>query len=169
MFTRRKKRFVTALAAFTVLAASFAATPALRAQSAESASSHSLEGAWWVTVTLYNCATGTKRPPFSSMLLFSRGGTVTETTSNPAFLASQRSVGFGVWRKADNGTYTASDVAYILFSGGPFTAGTQKLIHTIILDNDADSFTDDATVQFFDTTGALLNSGCATATAVRLK
>lgn len=169
MFTRLKNRIVLVLVAFTVFAFSFATAPAVCAQSAGSASSHSLEGAWWVTVTLYNCATGVKRPPFSSMLLFSRGGTVTETTSNPAFLAGQRSVGFGIWERADNGTYTASDVAYILFTGGPFTAGTQKLTHTITLDNDADFFTDDATVQFFDTAGALLNAGCATATATRLK
>jgi hypothetical protein len=167
MFARLKNRFV--LVAFTILASSLATAPAVCAESGESASSHKLEGAWWVTVTLYNCATGVKRPPFSSMLLFSGGGTVTETTSNPGFLAGQRSVGFGAWEKADNGTYKASDVAYILFTGGPFTAGTQKLTHTITLDNDADTFTDDATVQFFDTTGAPLNAACATATATRLK
>lgn len=169
MSNRLKNRLVHALAVFTMLATSFVATPVVRAQSTESASPGSLEGAWWVSVTLYNCATGVKRPPFSSMLLFSRGGTVTETTSNPAFLAGQRSVGFGTWAQSGNGTYTASDLAYILFTGGPFTAGTQKLTHSITLDADADSFTDQATVQFFDATGAPLNAGCATATGTRLR
>jgi hypothetical protein len=164
-----RNRLVSIFAALAVLASCFAASPALRAQSADSASPKSLEGAWWVTVTLYNCATGDKRPPFTSMLLFSRGGTLTETTSNSTFLNGQRSVGFGTWTKADNGTYTASDVAYILFTGGIFTAGTQKISHTITLDNNADTFTDEAIVQFFTTTGAPLNTGCATASGTRLK
>lgn len=169
MFTRLKSRFVTALAALTVLASSFAATPMACAQSAESASHHSLEGAWWVTVTLYNCATGAKRPSFSSILLFSRGGTLTEVTSNPGFLPGQRSIGLGTWARSDHDTYSASDVAYIQFSGNGFTQGTQKLTHSITLDHDADSFTDEATVQFNDATGAPIMSGCATATASRLQ
>lgn len=169
MLTRLKNRFVPMFAAFAILACSFAGAPIMSAQSADSASPHSLEGAWWVTVTLYNCATGAKRPPFSSMLMFSRGGTLTETTSNPGFLTGQRSVGFGTWEKADNGTYTASDVAYILFTGGLFTTGTQRINHIITVDNHAQSFTDTATVQFFDTTGAQLTAGCAIATGTLLK
>ena len=169
MFSRIKTRVAAALAAFSFLASSLVVTPLLNAQTDESASRHSLEGAWWVTVTLYNCSTGAKRPPFSSMLLFSRGGTLTETTSNPGFLPGQRSVGFGTWSRSEHQTYSASDVAYIQFTGNGFTQGTQKLIHSITLDRDADSFTDEATVQFSDSTGAVLMSGCASATGTRLQ
>ena len=169
MFDRIKSRIIAALAAFSFLTSSLVVTPLLNAQPDESAFHHSLEGAWWVTVTLYNCSTGVKRPPFSSMLLFSRGGTLTETTSNPGFLPGQRSIGVGTWDRDEHGTYSAIDVAYIQFTGGAFTQGTQKLTHSITLDHDADSFADEATVQFFDSTGAVLMSGCASATATRLQ
>ena len=99
MPTRTRSRIATTLAVAALLASSLANTPPVRAQSSQSASARSLEGAWWVTVTLYNCATGAKRPPFSSILLFSRGGTVIETTSNPAFLPGQRSIGVGTWAR----------------------------------------------------------------------
>jgi len=169
MFAHIKSRIAAALAAFLFLTSSPVVTPLLNAQPDESAFHHGLEGAWWVTVTLYNCSTGVKRPPFSSMLLFSRGGTLTETTSNPGFLPGQRSIGVGTWDRGEHGTYSAIDVAYIQFTGGAFTQGTQKLTHSITLDHDADAFTDEATVQFFDSTGAVLMSGCASATATRLQ
>ena len=169
MFARIKSRIVAALTAFLFLTSTPVVAPFLNAQPDESAFHHSLEGAWWVTVTLYNCSTGVKRPPFSSLLLFSRGGTLTETTSNPGFLPGQRSIGVGTWDRDEHGTYSAIDVAYIQFTGGAFTQGTQKLTHSITLDHDADSFTDEATVQFFDSTGAVLMSGCASATATRLQ
>jgi hypothetical protein len=167
MFASAKRQILARLVGLTILAVSLGATIPLHAQSDEFGFRHSLEGAWFVTVTQYDCVTGAKRPPFSSMLLFSRGGTLTEATSNPGFLPGQRSIGIGTWARGEHSTYSASDVAYIQFSGGPFTQGTQKLVHTITLDRDADSFTDEATVQFFNTSGALIMSGCATATATR--
>lgn len=168
MFFLTRRSNLIRLVGYTALTVSLAATVPVHAQSAQSASSRSLEGAWWVTVTQYNCATGVKRPPFTSMLLFSRGGTLTETTSNPGFLPGQRSVGFGTWSSDDKGAYTASDVAFIQFTGGAFQMGTQTLTHSITLNQDGDTFTDNATVQFNDTTGAPILSGCATATATRL-
>ena len=169
MLMRTRSRLATTLALAALLASSLANTLPVRAQSSQSASARSLEGAWWVTVTLYNCATGAKRPPFSSILPFSRGGTVIETTSNHAFLPGQRSIGVGTWAQDEHRTYTASDVDYIEFTGGAFTQGTQKLTHSITLDHDADSFTDEAVVQFFDTTGGVVMSACASATASRLQ
>jgi hypothetical protein len=169
MFAPANRQVLARLVGLTILAASLAATIPLHAQSDEFGFRHSLEGAWFVTVTQYDCATGAKRPPFSSMLLFSRGGTLTEVTSNPGFLPGQRSTGIGTWSRGEHSTYSATDVAYIQFTGGPFTQGTQKLVHTITLDHDADSFTDEATVQFFNASGALIMSGCASATAARLQ
>jgi hypothetical protein len=123
--------------------------PATSSPSNQSAWPHGLEGAWWVTVTLENCTTGVPYGlPFSSMLTFARGGTVTETTSNPGFQHGQRSVGLGTWSQGSDGTYTASDVAFILFSGGPFVQGTQKLVHSITLSSDGSSWTDSATIEF---------------------
>jgi hypothetical protein len=169
MLATSKSKILARLSSLTILTACCTALIPLHAQSAESASSHSLVGAWWVTVTQYDCTTGVKRPSFSSMLLFSRGGTVTEATSNPGFLPGQRSTGFGTWSESEHGIYSASDVAFILFTGGAFQLGSQKLIHTITLDHNADSFTDEAKVQFYNASGSLLMAGCASATATRLQ
>jgi len=109
--------------------------------------------------------------------MFSKGGTLTETTSNPAFEKGQRSTGLGVWWLNDDGTYGATDVAYILFtssnySAGPppvgFAAGTQAINHNIVLNRLATRWTDRATVQFYDADRNPLNRACATASAVRL-
>jgi predicted extracellular nuclease len=173
MSTRLKSRIVMALAACTLVVFSLSVTSAARAQSQQSA--QGLTGAWWVTVNVYECSTLAVRGRFTSMLLFSRGGTVTETTSNPAFLPGQRSVGFGTWALNDDGTYYASDVAFILFAGGAaptqFQQGTQKLTHTITLNNDASQWTDQATVDFYTAAGIPIAPmhACATATATRLQ
>jgi hypothetical protein len=139
-----------------------------------------LIGAWSVTVTLHpagNCDGPVIAPPFSSEVMFSRGGTLTESTSNPAFEHGQRGTGLGVWWLNDNGSYSATDVAYILFTSsnyapGPppvgFAAGTQAITHNIILNRNATRWTDRATVQFYDVNHNPLNRACATASAVRL-
>jgi hypothetical protein len=164
-----KRYLVATLCPLGLLMLSLTATSA-RAQSEQSP--NGLTGAWWVTVTQVNCVTRAPLPipSFSSMLLFSRGGTLSETTSNPGFAPGQRSTGFGTWAAASDDTYTASDVAFILFSSNSFQRGTQKLSHVISLNSDGSAFTDVATLQFFDTTGTVpYISGCATATGTRLR
>jgi len=165
-------------AALVVVAAILSLAPTSQAQSQQS--SVGLVGAWSVTVALHpagNCNGPVIAPLFSSMVMFSRGGTVTESTSNPAFQPGQRGTGLGVWWLNDDGTYSATDVAYILFTSsnyapGPppvgFAAGTQAITHSIVLNSDATGWTDRATVQFYDVNHNPLNRACATATAVRL-
>ena len=165
-------------AAFVVFAAMLSSAPTSQAQSEQS--SVGLVGAWSVTVALHpagNCNGPVIAPLFSSMVMFSRGGTVTESTSNPAFQPGQRGTGLGVWWLNDDGTYSATDVAYILFTSsnytpGPppvgFAAGTQAITHNIVLNQNATGWTDMATVQFYDINHNPLNRACATARAVRL-
>jgi hypothetical protein len=153
------------IAAALALVASL--VPALaRAESPQAA--FGLVGAWSVTVTLSDC-NGNVRGTFPSMLMFSRGGTVTETTFNPSFQPGQRGTGLGVWWLNDNGTYGATDVAFIQFSAGMFTAGTQEITHTISLNRHASEWTDNASVQFYDIAQNKLAHACATAKAVRLR
>lgn len=166
-------------AALAVFGTILSLTTVCQAQSEQA--SFGLIGAWSVTVTLHpagNCSGPVIGAPFSSIVMFSRGGTVTESTSNPGFEHGQRGTGLGVWWLNDDGTYSATDVAYILFtssnySPGPppvgFAAGTQEITHTISLDQGASSWTDRATVQFYDSNRNPLNRACATATAVRLQ
>src|SRR5262245_53015269 len=63
------------------------------AQSGESASG--LVGTWIVQVTLRDCATNQARAPFTSLVTFHRGGTMTESTASPAFAIGQRPSGHG--------------------------------------------------------------------------
>jgi hypothetical protein len=170
MLALSKSQILARLISLTILTAWFAALVPLQAQSAESASPRSLEGAWFVNVSVFDCNTLAPKGKFTSLLLFSRGGAVTETTANPGFLPGQRSIGIGTWDRTRHDNYTASDLAFIVFSGGPFQAGTQKLTHTITLSEDANQWSDQALVDFYDATGAPIPimHACATATAKRL-
>lgn len=171
--------FSACAAALVVFGTMLSLSTASQAQSQQAP--FGLIGLWSVTVTLHpagNCDGAAIAPPFSSLVMFSRGGTLTESTSNPGFAPGQRGTGLGVWGLNKEGTYSATDVAYILFtssnySPGPppvgFEAGTQEITHTITLNSDATRWTDTATVRFYDVNHNLLNqAACATATAVRL-
>ncbi len=130
-----------------------------------------IEGTWRVTVTLKVCTTGTPMgPSFQSLLTFARGGTMTGTTANPVFLPGQRSSDSGVWKRTGAHTYSSVDEAFIIFSGGLFTQGFQLLKHSISLSGNGNSFTDEASIQFYDVNGAALLPvpGCASAIAQRL-
>ena len=140
----------------------------LYAQSKQSGTG--LVGTWWVQVTLYDCANPDQtKPPFVSLVAFARGGTMSETTANPAFQPGQRTSGYGSWKQLPGNNYTSIDLAFVVFTAGPFTQGTQRINHSITLADDGDQFDDDATVQFFDTSGTLLVSGCARAVGTRLQ
>lgn len=178
MFTHAKRSAFSLCAAIVGLATALSLAPPARAQSEQAA--FGLVGAWNVTVTLHpagNCNGPVIAPPFSSMVMFSRGGTVTESTSNPAFQPGQRGTGLGVWWLNEDGSYGATDVAYIMFTSsnyapGPppvgFAGGTQEITHSIRLNSAASHWTDIANVQFYDVHHNALNHACATATAVRL-
>lgn len=153
---------LAALALTFVLAASTMAA----AQSENSAIG--LTGTWRVTVQLQICATGAPLgPPFTSMLSFNRGGTMSGTTTNPVFAAGQRSSDLGVWEYKGRHTYTAASEAFINFSAGMFQAGTQRISQALSVEGD--TFLSNAQVQFFNTSGAPLQSACAVAHGTRFE
>lgn len=134
----------------------------------EDTSGSRVEGTWTVTVQLVDCSTGALiGSPFSSLLTFARGGTLTEATANPMFYPAERGPGHGVWTKTGNGYYSASSTAFITLNG--VLAKTQKISQSISMGSNTDSFSSAATVEFFDPNGNLLASGCANATALRFK
>jgi hypothetical protein len=128
-----------------------------------------LVGTWVVTVTQQACPSGPAiAPPFKSLLTFNAGGTMTETTDNPMFFPALRGPGHGVWNHTEPHTYSADTMAFVTVNG--VLAKTQKISQTIEIGDDPDQFTTTAaSVQFFDPTGTLLVSGCATATGQRLE
>ena len=133
-----------------------------------------LEGTWRVSVTLRNCDSGTTMPPFESLLTFARGGTLTGTTSSPDFLPGQLSPDHGVWSPAGGHAFRAVEEAFILFDSPSrpnrhaFRSGTQRINQTIELKND-DEFTSSASTVYFDVSGTMVSTGCASAVGRRLK
>lgn len=130
----------------------------------------SLEGTWLVQVTLRNCQTGAPvgAPPFLSLISFARGGTMTETTSNPSFYPLVRGPGHGVWSRTAGRNYRASSIALITSQGA--LAQTQVITQAILLDSDRNSFkTTKASVQFFKPDGTLILTGCASAVGTRFE
>lgn len=166
----KKKAFGIAASLALLCGSLVGSTNNLYGQPERSAVSTSrLQGTWWVTVTLYDCNTGSEQPPFVSLLAFARGGTMSETTNNPVFQPGQRSSGYGTWAHVSDNVYTSTDEAFILFTAGPFIRGTQRINHSITVERGGDEFNDEATVQLFDINGNLLASGCARAVGTRLE
>ena len=133
-------------------------------------------GTWHVTVTPYNCLS--KLPlgfSFHALLAFARGGTLSGTSSNAAFQPGQYSASFGVWRATGGRNYTALTDAFILFPGGPFPAGRQEISHSIRVSADGNTFTDQASLNYFDVNDfpappqPPLIPGCATAAGLRVQ
>jgi hypothetical protein len=137
----------------------------------------SLQGAWNVTITPYVCATGESLPiSFVSHLIFSAGGTASETTSNPFFEPGQRSPGYGYWKRVGPGAYHSVIQAFIQFTssstppGAPgYTRGTQVIDQAIDI-VDRNHWKSTASVSFFDESGTLVPpSGCMTAVGERFR
>jgi hypothetical protein len=147
-------------------------SPNALAMASQRSDSPGIEGTWRVTVTQKVCATGAPIGlPFHSLLTFARGGTMTGTTANSAFLPGQRSGDYGVWIPAAGHSYSATEEAFIIFSGGPFTQGRQTISHSISPTNGGNGFSDVASIQFYDVNGnpLLPAPGCATAVGQRLE
>ena len=168
MKSRISKQFSRAATAFLAGVLILGAGTTANAQSEQS--TIGLEGTWRVQVTQYNCSTGATRPPFWSLLSFARGGTMTETTSAPAFLPGQRTSGHGVWSSIGGNAYNAVSEAFILFDSPTnppgLKTGAQKIIQAIVL-NDENHFSSLASVKFFNADGTTL-TGCAKAAGTRL-
>ena len=162
-----------------VLALAIAWAGTALAQS-EEAAARSLHGTWRVQVTQFNCVTGQAVPPFWSLLSFHRGGTESETTSNPALEPGQRTSGYGFWKRAREAAFCSTNAtkadyfsateAFIL-SDSPTTPpglkkGVQKILQCITM-KDRDNWTSNAVVKFFNSDGTTI-TGCAQAEGIRL-
>ena len=173
---RKSLRAVAAIVV-AVLAAMTWPRPIDAQEYGERRARRTLEGTWWVQVTaLSDCNSRTPLGSFTALLTFARGGTMTGTTTNPAFANGQRRSGSRrlVSRRC-SARLSGVGVAFLLFTTLPnppstpgFQAGSQRLDQTIAL-VDADHFTSDAITQFFDVAGHMYREGCATAAAYRFE
>lgn len=137
-----------------------------------------LVGTWKVLVTPYNCVTGATLPQFTrpQLVTFGDGGTVLEGSGNPDFQPGQRSPGHGYWERTGPQSFRTVIEAFILFTSvvtpptpPRYTQGTQRFDHGIEM-QDADHWSSQLSVTFFNTSGTPVPpSGCAQATAERLR
>jgi hypothetical protein len=128
-----------------------------------------LEGSWMVKVAQNNCATGDPvGEPFLSLLTFSRGGTLVESTANPMFFPAVRGDGHGVWSATGRQTYRALSTAFITLNG--VLAKTQTITQKIEMGSDPNTFeVPSASVVFVAADGGPTITGCATATGKRIE
>jgi hypothetical protein len=109
-------------------------------------------------------------PPFSILLSFAQGGTLTEAINSPAFLPGQRSAGLGVWSHSHGKTYRAVWDGFIQFDSpapGTLKRGVQRLSWDIELDGDQAAFASKS--QFLDSSGNVVANTCASGTLTRIE
>jgi len=183
----RRNHFTTIIGlvavALTGTVTSIGARPAVASEpgsnqaSEERTADRGIVGVWRVEVQSYDCRTNAPLgAPFSSVLTFNLGGTMSGSTTNPAFATGQRGIDQGTWSREGRNAYRAKDVTLLFFTTAPnppsspgFQAGFQILSQTIMLSESSDHFTSRATTEFFDLGGNSYRQGCATALAERFE
>jgi hypothetical protein len=163
----KRSRIAGRMAIYLLTGALVLTASTARAQSEESAAGNGLAGTWRVTVQLHVCnnSTATIGGPFQSLLTFSRGGTLVEDTANSMFYPAFRGPGHGIWAANQDGTYSASSMAFITVNGA--LTMTQRIDQTIVIDQPNHFTVTDAKVKFFDASGMFVKAGCADATGKR--
>lgn len=138
------------------------------------AQARTVEGVWYVQVTLRNCATrAALAPAVNSLVTFAPGGTLHESVGGGGFAPGQRSDGHGTWRHKGGQTYDQRFVALINFATAPgpgpgFEAGWMKVRHTVEV-IDADHLESAGTNDFYRLNGEVYRTGCSTATGTRFE
>lgn len=149
-----------------------AATAASAQQSASQA--QTLQGVWYVQVTVRDCATGAAlAPAVNSLVTFAAGGTLHESVSGGGFAPGQRSDGHGTWTHKGGQTYDQRFVSMINFAtpAGPgpgFEQGWMKIHHTVEV-LDVDHIESAGTNRFYRLNGEVYRTGCSTATGRRFE
>jgi hypothetical protein len=132
-----------------------------------------LEGTWRVRVTMTDCQTGVPGSSFQTLFAVFHGGGAVDTTDNAAFQPGQRTTSFGAWTYLGQHTFRHISEAFIVDSPAqplamPVRRGRQRLIQMITVQNDL-SFTSNAAVEFFDTSGTSYLTGCSTWVGTRMQ
>ena len=155
------------------LALVWATTSDARAQQS-AAEARTVQGVWYVQVTIRDCTTGVAlAPPVNSLVTFAAGGTLHESVGGGGFAPGQRSDGHGTWTHKGGQTYDQRFVSMINFATSPgpgpgFEAGWMKVQHTVTM-IDADHIESAGTNTFHRLNGDVYRTGCATAIGRRFE
>lgn len=149
------------------------AAGAARAQQS-TAQGRTVQGVWYVQVTIRDCATGVAlAPAVNSLVTFAAGGTLHESVGGGGFAPGQRSDGHGTWTHKGGQTYDQRFVSLINFATAPgpgpgFEAGWMKVHHTVDV-TDADHIASSGTNTFHRLNGEVYRTGCSTASGTRFE
>jgi hypothetical protein len=138
------------------------------------AQGRTLQGVWYVQVTIRDCATGVALAPVvNSLVTFAAGGTLHESVGGGGFAPGQRSDGHGTWTHRGGHTYDQRFVSMINFATAPgpgpgFEAGWIKVRHTVTM-IDADHTESTGTNSFYRLNGEVYRTGCSTAIGTRFE
>ena len=150
--------------------------PAASAAGAQQSASQArtVQGVWFVQVTIRDCATGVAlAPAVNSLVTFAQGGTLNESVGGGGFAPGQRSDGHGTWTHQGGQTYDQRFVAMINFATAPgpgpgFEPGWIKVHHTVQV-IDANHTESAGTNSFYRLNGEVYRTGCSTATGTRFE
>ena len=153
---------MSAVSSWLVLAVGLAQNAS--AKGPPNAEVRTLEGTWWVQSRLLPTACPTPLMSFTVLLTFAKGGTMTGTTTNPAFAIGQRSPDHG----GGSGTARLTRIeprAWHYSSGRrqtfpPPVPGRLPPAQPAIDVTDPDHFTSDAVSEFFDVGGNSDRASC---------
>lgn len=150
-------------------------SPASAARAQQSAAqARTVQGVWYVQVTIRDCATGVALAPVvNSLVTFAAGGTLHESVGGGGFAPGQRSDGHGTWTHKGGQTYDQRFVSMINFATAPgpgpgFEAGWITVQHTAEV-IDADHIESVGTNSFYRLNGDVYRTGCSTATGTRFE
>jgi hypothetical protein len=163
-----RQRSVRSLALFAVLAGTMALTTehsAIAGQQPADSQAKEIQGAWVLQVSAHDCQTGAPVSNFQSIVTFAQGGTLTNVTTggSPAL----RTTGLGTWEKAGGHEFTAVTRVFLFSPAGAWVA-SQRLGNTFEIGNDPDELTGTTEANFFDTSGNLTATVCATVVGRRM-
>jgi hypothetical protein len=123
-------------------------------------------GAWETMVQPRDCGNGDPiGPPFPGVITFNEGGTVAEYGANPT--TPNRTPGHGFWKSEGKGIYTMR-FSFIPLTPTGVAVGRIRVSQTIELDKFSDESYSTGSFTLTNFAGVVLNSGCSSATAVRL-
>jgi len=127
-----------------------------------------VEGVWRVTRHGVNCQTGAQLSSFPAIMAFNKDGIVTGYGVPPSSSPALGSPEYGTWQRSQGHGAYAFHLLSNNYDGGMFS-GTTEIVADLRLDNQANTFSYRASVQFFDINGNPLFSVCGAATATRFQ
>jgi hypothetical protein len=126
-----------------------------------------VDGVWKTRVSIVDCLTRkiVFAGPFSGLITFAAGGTISE--SAPALPNTARGPGHGTWRRTGRNTF-AETIVFQRFDVTGVLMGSQEIHAMITVSDDSRAYqVIDGTFEAKDLLGSTLTTGCSSVTAER--